>query len=384
MRLPTLENAQVMLDLPADATISTPFDQLWGWILVRQPVADLRFSALGRDLIHTRIVRAVLDPNQHAGFSIYLDLPDLIPFGHEVPPELIVSCYDGEFMLCDFRIRIKDVTATDLDAQRISKLIRSKFVERNCNVDTRAYPGCRAPCALPENWDICPDLRAKADAVSSHFYGATVQDFLKGLGDGAMVLDVGAGFRKFPYPTVINLEIYDYPSTDILAASEHLPFSDGVFDGVLSLAVLEHVKNPHVCAREIERVLKPGGKVLAIIPFVQAEHGYPSHYFNATRFGVRELFRELTMERQFLEVSNQPIFTLNQILGLYASGLGAATRAAFLSLTVADLLGRSPMEWLNEPIVTELSPEVAWLIAWGTTTIFRKSEIGNGVVNPVC
>ena len=369
-----LDDARVTLDLPANRTVSTPFDQLWGWILVRQPVVDLRFSALGRDLAHTRIVRAVLDPAQHAGFSIYLDLPELIPFGQEVPPELVVTCFDGDSRLCDITLRIEGVTATELDAQRIGKLIRSKFIERNCNTRTYVYPGCRAPCALPQGWDISPCLSEKQDSTSSHFYGPTVQNFLNQFGDGAMILDAGAGFRKIPYPNVVNLEIYDYPSTDIVAAVEHLPFADSVFDGVLSLAVLEHVKDPFVCASEIKRVLKPGGKVLAIIPFLQAEHGYPSHYFNATRFGIRELFKELTMETQFLEVSNQPIFTLNQVLGLYASGLKGETLASFLSLKVSDILSRGPMDWINEPIVAELAPEVAWQIAWGTTTIFSKNE----------
>ena len=272
MRQTECDVAQVYLDLPANKTISTPFDQLWGWILVRQPVANLRFSALGRELIHTRIVRSDLDPAHHAGFSIYLDLPELVPFGQEVPPELVVTCFDGESTLCDFTVRLQGITATDLDAQRVSKLIKFRFLERNCSSPMNRYPGCRAPCALPDNWAINPCLWAKQDPVSSHFYGPTVQEFLKTLAGGAMVLDAGAGFRKLPYPNVINLEIYDYPSTDILAVGERLPFSDGVFDAVLSLAVLEHVTDPFACAREIKRVLKPGGKVLAMVPFLQAEH----------------------------------------------------------------------------------------------------------------
>jgi SAM-dependent methyltransferase len=372
----TPENCRVTLDLPENATVSTPFDQLWGWILVPWPVVNLRFSALGRDLVHTRIVRAVLDPAQHAGFSIYLNLPDLIPFGQEVPSELVVVCFDGDSMLCDFKVRIRGVTAVDLDAQRVSKVARAQFVERNRSVRTRAHPGCRAPSALPDNWGISPCLRDKQDPVSSHFYGPTVQNFLNALGDGAMVLDAGAGFRKLPYPNVVNLEIYDYPSTDILAVSEQLPFLDGCFDAVLSLAVLEHVRDPFLSAREIARVLKPSGKLFTIVPFLQAEHGYPSHYFNATRFGVRELFKDLRLDTQFLEISNQPIYTLNQILGIYASGLGQVTRAQFMSLTVSDLLSRPPNAWLNEAIVKDLSPDVAWLIAWGTTSVFSKNEIG--------
>jgi ubiquinone/menaquinone biosynthesis C-methylase UbiE len=38
-----------------------------------------------------------------------------------------------------------------------------------------------------------------------------------------------------------------------------LPYSDGVFDAVLSCGVLEHVQDPHGSLEEIKRVLKPGG-----------------------------------------------------------------------------------------------------------------------------
>ena len=48
--------------------------------------------------------------------------------------------------------------------------------------------------------------------------------------------------------------------------AETLPFADGQFDVVLSSVMLHHLpqKARRQCAREIRRVLKPGGRVLAI------------------------------------------------------------------------------------------------------------------------
>jgi len=50
------------------------------------------------------------------------------------------------------------------------------------------------------------------------------------------------------------------------AAAERLPFQDAAFDVVLSTVMLHHL--PHdvrvLCIREIRRVLKPGGRFLAI------------------------------------------------------------------------------------------------------------------------
>jgi SAM-dependent methyltransferase len=48
------------------------------------------------------------------------------------------------------------------------------------------------------------------------------------------------------------------------ASIEELPFSDGTFDGVYNLGVMEHFPEPNLkkSLREFARVLKPGGKIV--------------------------------------------------------------------------------------------------------------------------
>jgi ubiquinone/menaquinone biosynthesis C-methylase UbiE len=48
--------------------------------------------------------------------------------------------------------------------------------------------------------------------------------------------------------------------------AERLPFPDGQFDAVLSTVMLHHLgrKARRQCAQEVRRVLKPGGRVLAV------------------------------------------------------------------------------------------------------------------------
>lgn len=46
-----------------------------------------------------------------------------------------------------------------------------------------------------------------------------------------------------------------------------LTFADGTFDYVISLDVLEHVPDYRAALRELQRVLKPGGRLLLSVPF---------------------------------------------------------------------------------------------------------------------
>jgi SAM-dependent methyltransferase len=52
----------------------------------------------------------------------------------------------------------------------------------------------------------------------------------------------------------------------ICAASEHLPFPDGVFDLVLSNEVIEHVQDDRETLKEMARVTRPGGRIVIFCP----------------------------------------------------------------------------------------------------------------------
>jgi len=72
-----------------------------------------------------------------------------------------------------------------------------------------------------------------------------------------------------------------------------LPFREGTFDLVFSQALLEHVPNPFLAVEEMRRVAKPGGTVWAGMAFMRPVHAVPSHYFNATTWGIQELFKNM-------------------------------------------------------------------------------------------
>jgi SAM-dependent methyltransferase len=191
------------------------------------------------------------------------------------------------------------------------------------------------------------------DNISSHEYDEHALAIIERHRDG-LVLDCGAGQRHTYYPNVANYEIVDYDTTDVLGAAERLPFKDESFDAVLSLNVLEHVKDPFQSAREIMRVMKPGAELMCVAPFLQPLHGYPHHYFNMTASGLLSLFADLESKRIENYGAMHPLWTLTWILGRYRDELPDEIRLRFEKMTVAELL-KDPTGYQAEPISSGLS-----------------------------
>jgi len=106
-----------------------------------------------------------------------------------------------------------------------------------------------------------------------------------------MVLNIGSG-NSIRQQGVLNVDMMDYENVDIVCDIHHLPFKDNSVDAVMSLAVLEHVQEPAVVLKEVRRVLKPGGRVFSVIPFMQPFHASPHDYQRYTLPGIEYLHRD--------------------------------------------------------------------------------------------
>lgn len=265
--------------------------------------------------------------------------------------------------------RAMRIAAGDLSAMRAAKIVRLEPLLRTDM--TRVEKDGKLDFLTREL--AAQSAIVDVEAVSGHGYDADVLELIRSCADG-LVLDCGAGRRDVYYANVVNFEIVDYDTTDVLGVGEALPFKDDSFDAVISIAVLEHVRDPFQCAREISRVLKPGGRLFCAMPFLQPVHGYPHHYFNATPQGLKRLFEdELETQEPVVTPAFHPVWALSWILQSWARGLDARTREKFEKMTVADLM-RDPWPHMQEPFIARLSTEAQRELACGS--VLRATKPG--------
>jgi SAM-dependent methyltransferase len=195
--------------------------------------------------------------------------------------------------------------------------------------------------------------------------------------DDGLSLDCGSGRRPTYYSNVGNYEIVDYDTTDVIGVGERLPFKNNCFDGVISVAVLEHVRDPFACASEIVRVLRPGGRLFCVVPFLQPEHGYPHHYYNMAPQGARALFeRGLTIDQHSADGSGHPIWALRWIVQRWADGLDDTGRETFLSMPLREVIEQvSNDEIMAQDWVTGISERKKFELACGTIILAHKPDL---------
>lgn len=173
-------------------------------------------------------------------------------------------------------------------------------------------------------------------------WNRAVKRVIRDLGVDATILDLGSGMHRRA-PNVVNLEIEQTPMVDVVGDGHSLPFANGVFDAVISEAVLEHVREPQRVVNEMYRVTKPGGYVCAAVPFLQGYHASPHDYQRWTATGFASLFS------QFAEVESGacagPTAALHWVLREYV-GLMCSFGSLLVAKAISLLVG-----WLTFPLV---------------------------------
>lgn len=125
-------------------------------------------------------------------------------------------------------------------------------------------------------------------------------------GSSQRIIDVGGGrpFQKrlanhkelLSGKEYLTLDIDPNTHPDILGDAHNMTnIESGSVDAVLHIYVFEHLHSPHQAALAIHRILKPGGYMLGIVPFIHPYHAKKGAYRDYWRFcpdSLYEIFRD--------------------------------------------------------------------------------------------
>jgi SAM-dependent methyltransferase len=102
---------------------------------------------------------------------------------------------------------------------------------------------------------------------------------------------MGSGPIRFQGRTdIINIDLYGFAEVDMIADACYLPIETETVDAIINVALLEHVRDPRLIVKEMYRTLKPGGEILAYVPFLVPFHAAPHDYHRWTFEGAKALF----------------------------------------------------------------------------------------------
>ena len=157
-----------------------------------------------------------------------------------------------------------------------------------------------------------------------------------------LVLNLSAGGTAERLPNVVEVEAGVFRHTDLVADAHRLPFADAVFSGVVALNAFEHYADPGQVARELYRLLQPGGWLLIQTAFLQPEHEAPWHFYNCTREGLLLWFSQFAVEAVRVSENFSPMYALSWLAADCATALaeGASPEAAqrFADIPVRSLV----------------------------------------------
>lgn len=195
------------------------------------------------------------------------------------------------------------------------------------------YPGLDLPIDHGQHLShpICPEAQAVIDAA-----------------DG-LVLNLSAGGSLRWNPKVVELEAGIFRNTDILADAHRLPFANGAFAAVVALNAFEHYLDPFQAAREIARVLRPGGVVFVHTAFLQPLHESPRHFYNATRFGILKWFSDFSTDQLRVSENFNPVNTVAWIAAEAERMLKSSLSPEEAKRLLDTTLGEYAQMWTDPP-----------------------------------
>lgn len=156
-----------------------------------------------------------------------------------------------------------------------------------------------------------------------------------------LVLNLSAGGSRERDDRVIEVETGIFRHTNVVADAHSLPFSDNSFDLVIAMNAFEHYHTPATAAKEIERILRPGGRVLIRTAFLQPLHEAPHHFYNCTRYGLERWFSPFKTIDLHVSDNFNPVYAIAWLMSETEAalrGVGQDSANAFAAARCEDII----------------------------------------------
>lgn len=150
------------------------------------------------------------------------------------------------------------------------------------------------------------------------------------------VLDIGAGYAPYKklFPNRTSVDIDKSVNPDILADITKLPISENSYGTVLCIEIFEHLKDPYLAVKELNRIIKPGGRLIITTRFLYPLHMVPDDYWRYTPYIIRDIFKDWDIEKiEFESESFTALGILLQRLAMQSEIRGGKFTKAFVYLT---------------------------------------------------
>jgi hypothetical protein len=109
---------------------------------------------------------------------------------------------------------------------------------------------------------------------------------------GSRIVSPGGASNRSLFPRFTGIDIHPAPNVDAVVDAHAISrtLGCGTFEGIFSLAVLEHLSMPWLVAREVNLSLAPGGLTYNLAPHTWPAHEMPNDFWRFSETGLATLF----------------------------------------------------------------------------------------------